>query len=148
MAWLAGDVGTGASATTRTDLARARVAVALAAGDVACAEEAAVRALEIADEPAAAFSRGRLELVAGAMWRRAGSIDRAVASLEAARGRFDRLGAAPWRGRAEGELARAGRRPARRPPVATPLTPQEWAVAHVVAAGRSNRERRPSCSSA
>ena len=53
---------------------------------------------------------------------------------------FDRLGAAPWRGRVEGELARAGRRPARRPPVATPLTPQEWAVAHVVAAGRSNRE--------
>ena len=109
VAWLADDVGTAASAAIRTDLARARIAVALAAGDVACADEDAVRGLEIVDEPAVAFSRGRLELVAGGHvaaararstgpWRR--SKRPAVGSTAVGGGALARCGSrASWPGR-------------------------------------------------
>lgn len=140
LAWLAADVGPGAGPGIRADLARAEVVVAVAAGDRDRADGIARCALDDEDDPAGAFSRARLELVAGGLWRSGGAPGRAVAVLERARGRFEALGAEPWRARAENELARAGRRPARRQPTAAALTPQEQAVVHVVAGGRSNRE--------
>jgi DNA-binding CsgD family transcriptional regulator len=140
VAWLAADVGPDASPDIRADLARAEALVAAAAGDRDRAEGIVRRALADEDNPATPFSQARLELVAGGLWRSGGAPDQAVGVLERARSRFEALGAEPWRARAENELARAGRRPARRQPTAAALTPQEQAVVHVVAAGRSNRE--------
>ena len=141
VAWLASDVRSDATIDVRLDLARAELALARAAGDGSRALRLAETvAADEAVVPSEQFSRARLELAAGGVWREAGEHERAVAVLERARRRFDLLVAAPWRDRTDQELARAGRRPERRAATATPLTPHELAVAHVVAGGCSNRE--------
>jgi DNA-binding CsgD family transcriptional regulator len=87
------------------------------------------------------FDRALLEAAYGRFLRRMGRRSAALAHLEAARTRFAGLGARPYLERCDGELAACGRTPARRTvgPRAT-LTPQELAVARLIADGRTNRQ--------
>jgi DNA-binding CsgD family transcriptional regulator len=131
------------NAMVRADVARARIATDVAAGDVAGAADRAGRALRLGagTEAAGSFARAQLELVAGRAWLAAGDSDAAAGALAGALGRFDELRAAPWVAAVEQELAGAGmRRGAPRRPTGAELTSQEQAVAHVVARGASNRE--------
>ena len=139
-AWLDDQAATRAGPLVVADAARAGIAVALVAGDVAAAT---TRASEVdpVDEDAGPFTLGRLGLVAGRAWLAAGERERAVASLTAARRRFTGLGARPWITAAERELAAGGAHSeVARAPTGADLTPQEQAVAHVVARGATNRE--------
>ena len=82
------------------------------------------------------FELGRSLLAAGAAHRRVRHKKQARDLLDEARRIFERLGAPPWRDRAEAELARIdGRAPAS----GNGLTPTERQVAELVAAGLSNR---------
>jgi DNA-binding CsgD family transcriptional regulator len=87
------------------------------------------------------FDRALLEAAYGRFLRRTGRRSAAVAHLEAARAGFADLGALPYLERCDHELAACGRTPAKRTvgPRAT-LTPQELAVARLVASGRTNRQ--------
>jgi DNA-binding CsgD family transcriptional regulator len=145
--WLAGDAAGSRHPLVQADLARARIAVATAAGEVARAAEEAGSALHPDAGPAGAgaLARGRLELVAARAFLAAGAGDAASDALAAARARFEGLRAAPWVAAVDREHGPTGRpRRARRGAAAAgdvaELTPQEHAVAHVVARGATNRE--------
>lgn len=143
LAGLEADADGSTNPAVRADVARARVAVDTAAGDLAAAVDCAGRALrQGADtQGAGPFVLAQLELVAGRARLATGDTKGAATALADALGRFDGLRAAPWMGAVEGEMATAGlRRGAPRRPTGTELTPQELAVAHVVARGASNRE--------
>jgi DNA-binding CsgD family transcriptional regulator/tetratricopeptide (TPR) repeat protein len=134
----------GASPSTplvRTDAARAAAALAAASGDLQALEAAGASGLGEDPEAVGPYPRARLELVLGAAWRRRGERRRAVALLEASLQRFQALGARPWAEQVERELAASGLRPVRRHArSSTALTPQEQAVARLVAGGATNRE--------
>lgn len=87
------------------------------------------------------FERARIQLAFGERLRRAGQTRRARAELDAAVDIFDRLGAEPWARRGYRELRATGRT-RRRPldPHAPLLTPQEWQIARLAAAGLTNKE--------
>ncbi|HET9609557.1 MAG TPA: AAA family ATPase [Acidimicrobiales bacterium] len=141
--WLAHDAEGSTSPLVRADVARARIAADLAAGDAAGAAARAERSLAAGSgtERAGPFPLGQLGLVAGRAWLAAGEPEPASAVLTGALARFDALGAAPWVAAAERALASTGRRRrAPRRPTGADLTPQEQAVVHVVARGASNRE--------
>ncbi|WCO67709.1 LuxR C-terminal-related transcriptional regulator [Iamia majanohamensis] len=125
----------------RAGTGRALGLLAAACGDQVGADAAFEEAL--ADDPAAtgAFARARLELAAGATWRRQGRRRDAARVLGLAEDRLRALGAAPWVARAARESTLTGLAPRRRDggPVGA-LTPAEVAVARVVAAGATNRE--------
>jgi DNA-binding CsgD family transcriptional regulator len=141
VAWLDDQATATGNPLVTTDAARAAIAVALAAGDLAAATGRAQAVTEGSVAAAGPFALGRLDLVAGRAWRAAGERDRAVAALSGALRRFTGLRATPWVEAAERELIAAGvGHVAARPPTGTGLTPQEEAVAHVVARGASNRE--------
>lgn len=122
------------------DLARARIALAAAGGDVSAAADLARAALAPGShvDGAGPFDRGRLELVAGRALREGGDAEAAAAAFGAALRRFEALRAGPWVAAVEREAA-PGRRRARRAPSGD-LTAQEQAVAHLVARGATNRE--------
>jgi DNA-binding CsgD family transcriptional regulator len=113
----------------------------LLAAQGAPAEAAAVYAtgLEQAQDCPDPFERAELEFAYGGLLRRQGRRARAGALLRSARDRLAELGASPYLERCEHELRTCGLgqrvEPGRRR-----LTDQERAVAHLVAAGRSNRE--------
>jgi DNA-binding CsgD family transcriptional regulator len=86
------------------------------------------------------YLMGLLDLEFGAFLRRARSRRVAVERLEAARARFLVLGAEPSLARCDRELAACGLRRAARGEQLVRLTPQEIAVAHLLASGLSNRE--------
>lgn len=139
--WLASSGEDSPSPFVRAEVARARIAVAATTGDDAGVDAAAKMALSEHAEAPGPFARARLEMTAGRAWCRRGDRELAAPVLAAARNRFALLRAAPWVARAERELGRAGRRPAfATRPAAAPLTPQEQAVTHLVAQGRTNRE--------
>jgi len=137
------DRARGGGPHVRVDVARARGVLAAAQGDDGRAAAAFRSGLaEDADAPGA-FARARLELAAGAFHRRRGARREAAALLDAARGRFEALGARPYAARAARELEACGLRPRpRRRGGGDPslLTASEQAVAELVAAGRKNRE--------
>ncbi len=145
--WLGADAATSPHALVRSDLDRAQIAVASAVGEAGRAAELAERAVA-PDAPAASageFARGQLELVAARALAAVGDDDGAGRALAAARRRFVGLRAEPWVAavdRAPGAVGgrRRVRRGAARPAGAAELTPQEQAVAHVVARGATNRE--------
>lgn len=89
----------------------------------------------------APFDRALLQEAYGRLLRRLGERRAAAGRLEAAREGFAALGARPFIDRVDRELAACGLAPRRRSggPVLD-LTPQELAVARLVATGRSNRE--------
>ncbi|HEX2272909.1 MAG TPA: AAA family ATPase [Acidimicrobiales bacterium] len=87
------------------------------------------------------FERARLEDAYGRFLRRAGARRRAREQLASAQQAYLTLGARPYLERLERELAACGLTPARRSAAHhLQLTPQELAVARLVAAGKTNRE--------
>jgi DNA-binding NarL/FixJ family response regulator len=87
------------------------------------------------------FEQGLLQFACGRFLRCQGRRVDAAAYLQKARACFSRLGARPFLDRCERELGACGRAPARRTTGSrTRLTPQELAVARLVAAGRTNRQ--------
>ena len=83
------------------------------------------------------FERGRTQLVAGVVERRAGHRAAARTSLTSALDTFDGLGAALW---VERTVAEIGRIPGRSRAASQDLTAAERRVAELVAEGRSNKE--------
>ncbi|MGH7748067.1 MAG: helix-turn-helix transcriptional regulator, partial [Candidatus Dormibacteria bacterium] len=107
------------------------------------AESAFRTALEHAEAVCVPFDRAQLELDYGRLLRRAGKRNAAVSVLTAARDRFAGLGARPFVDRCAVELSASGIRCAKTPesrPRSAGLTPQEGAVARLVAQGLTNRE--------
>lgn len=100
--------------------------------------EAALRHLETIDAP---FERALLEEAHGRFLRRLGERRAASGHLQNALGAFSALGARPFMERTKRELAACGLQPRPRDvSAAAQLTPQELAVAQLVAEGRTNRE--------
>jgi DNA-binding CsgD family transcriptional regulator len=126
-----------ADPAARAAVARARGVVDAARGRPSAGAFARARALLAG--LAAPLEAARLDEAEGRALRRAGDRRAAAARLDAARAAYARLGARPARARCERELAACG--PAGRGARARqrPLTPQERAVAELVAAGLTNR---------
>lgn len=127
------------SALTRA--ARLRGRLAMARGDADGARVAFASGLAHAERLAMPFERALLQQAYGAFLRRAGERRAAAAQLRAALHGFTGLGAEPFAGRCQVELDACGLSPRTRPPSGhVALTPQELAVARLVATGRTNRE--------
>jgi ATP/maltotriose-dependent transcriptional regulator MalT len=121
--------------------ARARGALEAGRGRPARAEVAFRRGLEEAGRLAMPFERALLEAAYGRFLHRAGRDPDAVTLLAAARARFARLGARPYRQRCDRELASCTEGQTRpKHGLQAALTPQELAVATRVAGGRTNRQ--------
>jgi DNA-binding CsgD family transcriptional regulator len=98
-------------------------------------------ALVLHDQALRPFERARTELVLGEHLRRERRRSDAREPLRAALREFERLGAAPWAQRARTELRATGETFRRRDPTALEtLTPQEFQVARLAAAGGRNRD--------
>lgn len=124
-----------------TDAARAAVVVAAARDDAAAIDEWAARGLAIDPQAVGPYPRARLELTLGRAWRRRGERRRASDMLDQARSGFLAVKAFPWLDQVEREIAALGLRPVRRSQNrGDELTPQEQAVAQLVATGLTNRE--------
>ena len=85
------------------------------------------------------FDLARIRLAYGERLRRTGSPSEARSHLDAAADAFDRLGAGPWSTRAANELRAAGVHREGAPPEAG-LTPQQWQIAQLAAAGLTNKQ--------
>ncbi|AGZ40751.1 AAA family ATPase [Actinoplanes friuliensis] len=86
------------------------------------------------------FELARTELAYGEQLRRQALKAEARVQLSAARDRFERLGATPWVARASAELRATGNARASKARVGVTLTPQEWEVTELAAAGLANKE--------
>ena len=115
-------------------LAHARGAVALAEGDAAEALVDLRRAAQVWNELEAPYEEARARVLIGVACRALGDDDAAELELEAARGSFEELGAAPDIGRVEALVT------TRASGDAHGLTARELEVLRLVASGRSNRE--------
>jgi DNA-binding CsgD family transcriptional regulator len=103
-------------------------------------DEPFARALELHDGVPTPFDRARTELAYAERLRRSGRRREARPHLHAAIETFDRLGAAPWKARAEAELGGTAPHVGSRRDPAERLSPQELQVALVVGGGATNRE--------
>ena len=122
-------------------LARVRGRVEAARGNKDAATAAFERALERIGPLGMPYERALIELAHGQFLRRAGRRRAAAQQLTAARDTLAALGARPALERAERELGACGLKPLRRSAREQPgLTPQEQAVARLVAMGRTNRQ--------
>jgi DNA-binding CsgD family transcriptional regulator len=119
---------------------RVRGLLAAARGDAAAAAVAFEAGGNHARALGMPFLHACLALQFGAFLRRRGQRRAAASQLEEARGLFGTLRAAPFIERCERELKACGRHPARRGTSHLSLTPQERAVARLVAGGLSNRQ--------
>jgi len=107
------------------------------------AEAAFQTGLRHAEAVSIPFDRAQLELDYGRLLRRSGRRTAAVSMLTTARERFAALGAQPFVERCAGELSASGIRCAKTSDSRARnegLTPQEGAVARLVAQGLTNRE--------
>jgi DNA-binding CsgD family transcriptional regulator len=120
----------------RAAAARCRGLVLAVGGDPVSSAEAFRSAISLAEGIGQPFELARTHLLAGVASRRFKKKARARENLTEAMRLFRELGAGLWEARAREELRRLGGRPSS--PV--DLTPTEWRVAELVAAGRSNRE--------
>jgi DNA-binding CsgD family transcriptional regulator len=113
--------------------AQARGAVALTQGDARAALLTLRHAWEVWQELVAPYEAARVRVLLGLACRALGDADTAALELEAARGVFAQLGAAP-------DLTRVDSLTQRVPPVdAHGLTPRELQVLRLVAAGETNK---------
>jgi DNA-binding CsgD family transcriptional regulator len=113
--------------------AQARGAVGLAGGDTQAALLALRRAWHVWQELEAPYEAARVRVLLGLACRALGDDDTAALELEAARGVFEQLGAAP-------DLANVYSLTERAPSVdAHGLTPRELQVLRLVAAGETNK---------
>jgi DNA-binding CsgD family transcriptional regulator len=127
---------------------RCRGLMLAAAGDPAAGATALADAIEASGRLLMPFEQARTLLAAGEVYRRARHKQRALASLEAARAIFERLGAPLWQQRADDEISRVGMRARSRAaaqaawPSASglALTAAEQRVADLVTSGRTNPE--------
>ena len=121
--------------------ARARGTLEAAHGHAERADAAFRDGLKHASDLPLPFERALLETAYGRYLRRAGRHDESAAHLQAARTRFAQLDARPFLERCDRELTACGRTlPKRTADPRTSLTPQELAVARLVATGRTNRQ--------
>lgn len=126
--------------TVMARLARVRGRVEAVRGQAKAAEAAFESGLELLKPLPMPFEWALLELAYGQVLRRQGQRRAAAARLQAAHERFDALGARPYLERCQRELLACGLAPAvRRTFDPRQLTPQELAVARLVAAGLSNQ---------
>ena len=115
--------------------------VEAARGNKDAATAAFERALELIGPLGMPYERALIELAHGQFLRRAGAAAPPRSSSTAARDTLAALGARPALERAERELGACGLKPLRRSAREQPgLTPQEQAVARLVAMGRTNRQ--------
>lgn len=121
--------------------ARARGTLEAAHGHAERADAAFRDGLKHASDLPLPFERALLETAYGRYLRRAGRHDESAAHLQAARTRFAQLDARPFLERCDRELTACDRTlPKRTADPRTPLTPQELAVARLVATGHTNRQ--------
>lgn len=121
--------------------ARARGTLEAAHGHAEGADAAFRDGLKHASELPLPFERALLETAYGCYLRRGGRPDESAAHLQAARTRFAQLDARPFLERCDRELTACDRTsPRRTTDSITSLTPQELAVARLVATGRTNRQ--------
>jgi DNA-binding CsgD family transcriptional regulator len=98
-------------------------------------------ALAVAEAECWPFAMARIRLYHGERLRRAKAVGQARTYLSTAAYAFDQLGAKPWADRARQELrACGGQSPALSRPSAATLTPQQWEIARLAAAGLSNKQ--------
>jgi DNA-binding CsgD family transcriptional regulator len=113
--------------------AQARGAVDLADGDVRAALVALRHARQVWQELEVPYETARVRVLLGVACRALGDDDTAALELEAARGDFANLGAAP-------DLARVDALTRRASPIdAHGLTPREHEVLRLIAAGKTNK---------
>jgi ATP/maltotriose-dependent transcriptional regulator MalT len=121
--------------------ARARGSLEAARGNQNAAEHAFQRGLLFATQVADPFGQALVMVAYGACLRRAGRRGAAAGHLQAAHELLTRLDAHPYLERCDRELAGCGLTPAKRTPShATRLTPQELAIARLVARGLTNQQ--------
>ena len=116
--------------------ARCRGLLAAANGDLSAAQDALREAVLLHERLPDPFELGRTLLLRGNVQRRSRQKRLARASLEQALALFDGLGAGGWADSARDEIRRLGVQSAGR----DELSATEDRVAHLVAAGRTNRE--------
>ncbi len=122
-------------------LARVRGRVEAAKGRREHATNAFARALEHIDAVGMPYEEALIHFAHGQFLRRNGRRRAASDALSRAREVFDGLGARPALERCDRELEACGLTPVKRTSSEQPdLTPQEQAVARLVATGRTNRE--------
>jgi DNA-binding CsgD family transcriptional regulator len=122
-------------------LARVRGRVEAAAGRRAQASAAFATALEHIERLDMPYEQALIRFAHGQYLRRNGQRRAAAKELTVAREAFEGLGARPALERCDRELVACGLTPVKRSAAERPdLTPQEEAVARLVATGRTNRE--------
>lgn len=106
------------------------------------ADELYAEALRLHEKHAGPYDLARTRLVYGEWLRRRRRRTEARARLEAASSGFDRLGARLWAERARSELNALGgaREEQRADGPLTLLTPQEWQIVQLAAAGHTNKQ--------
>jgi DNA-binding NarL/FixJ family response regulator len=128
--------GTGTLRSTASEVARIRGLLAAARREPGSAEAFLVRAVELAGPIGQPFLLARSQLALGSFFRRQGRSADAQRVLSVAERGFSRLRAGPYQERVGRELEAIGRRGA----PSIELSPQERAVAVLVAEGLSNRD--------
>ena len=123
-----------------------RLAMVLTAGEAMAAEDddEAVAGLRAASAVDGAerwpFDLARIQLHCGERLRRGRAMLQARDQLSAAAQTFDRLGAKPWTERANKELRAGGRAVHVAAGEDVSLTPQQWEIAGLAAAGLTNKQ--------
>jgi len=129
-------------ASVLSSYARLRGELEAARRNTSGARTAFEEALTLSDGSTNRLDRAGTHASFGAFLRRRGERRNALEQLRLAAEIFERLGASPFLGRCEEEMAACGERRARPPDRSSDpeLTPQETAVARLAVAGRRNRE--------
>ncbi|MGW4203853.1 helix-turn-helix transcriptional regulator [Streptomyces sp. NPDC004726] len=126
------------SALARLCLARGRLTAAR--GDIDTARQEFERALAHLEQLPLSYDRARVNFAYGQTLRRAGKRRDADTVLKNAREAYATLGALTYVERCDRELKAGGLHTARLTPGLARLTPQEHAVARLVAAGATNQQ--------